>query len=838
MSFKKDSYRQGWYLLGGLVLLVCIGLTTGGVFAGRLTDTTAGLARSAPARPAHPANPGGTDLVISQVYGGGGNSGATYRNDFVEIFNPTNAPISFAGWSVQYASATGVFTTANNQLTVITGTIPAGGYFLVQEAAGANITTTILLPTPDAIGLSNLSATNGKVALANVSTPLGCGSNHTTGTCVGNPNLVDYIGYGTATDYEGTVAGALTNTTAAIRNSGGCTDTDVNSADFTVSGPPNPRNSASTPNPCGGGTPLVTNTPTSTPTGPTNTPTNTIPPTVTSTFTNTPTPTATHPPSTAVVISEFRTRGSAGGNDEFIELYNLSNTDVNIGGWKVNGSSGCGPTVITRFTVPANLMLPSHSHYLAVNSLAYSGTVPGDITYTTGIADNGGMALLDASNLIIDAVGMCITTTYYEGTPLTPMSASTDQSYERLPGGAAGNGQDTNDNSVDFFFNATSSNPQNLSSPPEPPFPTATSTATATALATSTATATPTCPPVTQPVSIVEFSFNPDPITIYQGATVQWTNNGGRAHTTTSDSAVWNSGTLNPGQSFSFTFGTPGTFPYHCAIHTFMTGTINVLAGCPPPATDTPTPTNTPAFTDTPTFTNTPIPTNTSTNTAIPTNTSTDTPIPTFTSTNTSIPTFTSTNTAIPTSTSTNTPVPTSTSTNTSIPTSTSTDTPVPPTNTATPAGIINGHLTWQGVAAANRPLVTGTLTLCVSGSQQNFSFTTDTSGNFTITTGLPDGTYHWQTKGGRHITSASPTDGTDLTISGGHATQEFGTQKGGNTNADNIVNATDFSNLKAQFGQSGVKSADFDYNQVVNASDFGILKGNFGQAGHAITCP
>src|SRR5207248_3951243 len=108
----------------------------------------------------------------------------------------------------------------------------------------------------------------------------------------------------------------------------------------------------------------------------------------------------------------------------------------------------------------------------------------------------------------------------------------------------------------------------------------------------------------------------------------------------------------------------------------------------------------------------------------------------------------------------------------------------------------------------------------------------------FTVTTNLPDGVYHWQTKGGRHITSASTTDGTDLTITGGHASQEFGTQKGGNANTDNIVNSNDFNSLKIQFGQAGVKSADFDYNLVVGSSDFNILKNTFGQAGHALTCP
>ncbi len=66
-------------------------------------------------------------IVISQVYGGGGNSGATYRNDFIELHNTTDVPLSVDGWSVQYASSAGTSWTP----TSLTGTIPAGGYYLV-----------------------------------------------------------------------------------------------------------------------------------------------------------------------------------------------------------------------------------------------------------------------------------------------------------------------------------------------------------------------------------------------------------------------------------------------------------------------------------------------------------------------------------------------------------------------------------------------------------------------------------------------------------------------------------------------------------------------------------
>ena len=97
-------------------------------------------------------------------------------------------------------------------------------------------------------------------------------------------------------------------------------------------------------------------------------------------------------------------------------------------------------------------------------------------------------------------------------------------------------------------------------------------------------------------VSIVNMSFQPASLTINVGQTVTWTNNDTMAHTVTSDTGVWNSGTLNPGASFSFTFTTPGTYTYHCAFHGSMTGTI-VVTGPVTPTVIAPTKT----FTRTPT---------------------------------------------------------------------------------------------------------------------------------------------------------------------------------------------------------------------------------------------
>jgi len=78
-------------------------------------------------------------VVINEVYGGGGNTGAVYKNDFIELYNNSNAAVDITGWSVQYGSATG---TAAWQLTTLTGSIPSKGYYLIQESAGSCATRT------------------------------------------------------------------------------------------------------------------------------------------------------------------------------------------------------------------------------------------------------------------------------------------------------------------------------------------------------------------------------------------------------------------------------------------------------------------------------------------------------------------------------------------------------------------------------------------------------------------------------------------------------------------------------------------------------------------------
>ena len=189
-------------------------------------------------------------VVVSQVYAGGGNAGATYANDFVELLNRGSTAVDVSGWTVQYASST----STSWQTTALTGSIQPGRYYLVQLASTAAVGAT--LPVAEASGTTNLAASGGKVALVRDPTALTCGA--TAGSCAGTALLEDLVGYGSASDYEGTAAApALSSTTAALRQGNGCTDTDANAADFTAVAP-TPRNGSSPSAACSGTLPTGT----------------------------------------------------------------------------------------------------------------------------------------------------------------------------------------------------------------------------------------------------------------------------------------------------------------------------------------------------------------------------------------------------------------------------------------------------------------------------------------------------------------------------------------------------------------------------------------------------
>ncbi|MGF9906222.1 chitobiase/beta-hexosaminidase C-terminal domain-containing protein [Brevibacillus porteri] len=181
-------------------------------------------------------------VVISEVYGGGGNSGAHYKNDFIELYNPTDTAVSLVGWSVQYAAATG---TSWNK-TDLTGSIAPYGFYLIQQAAGSGGVAD--LPAPEVTGTLAMAGAQGKVALVSHATPL-------TGADVSSqPGVVDMVGYGGANAYEGnSPASATSNSTSAQRisdasgivpNGGNGWDTNNNGNDF-ITGAPTPKNTQS-----------------------------------------------------------------------------------------------------------------------------------------------------------------------------------------------------------------------------------------------------------------------------------------------------------------------------------------------------------------------------------------------------------------------------------------------------------------------------------------------------------------------------------------------------------------------------------------------------------------
>jgi hypothetical protein len=196
-------------------------------------------------------------IVISQVYGGGGSptTAATYRQDYVELFNRSTTDQTIGGFTIQYGAATGTSSFGVSSAIPAGTILPAGSYYLVALGTGTVGTPTgAVLPvaadfTP--ANTLNLAATAGRVALVSNSTPL-------TGTSPANaPTVIDYVGYGAAATYEGSAPVApLSTTTAAVRGNS-CTDTNQNAADFTVAAPA-PRNASQPRNICGN-TVLVVN---------------------------------------------------------------------------------------------------------------------------------------------------------------------------------------------------------------------------------------------------------------------------------------------------------------------------------------------------------------------------------------------------------------------------------------------------------------------------------------------------------------------------------------------------------------------------------------------------
>lgn len=191
---------------------------------------------SATALPAAFAAPSST-AVISEVYGGGGNSGATLTRDFVELANSGSAAYDLSGFSVQYlpgAPSAGSLW----QVSALTGSVAPGGRYLVAQAAGTG--GTVALPAPDATGTVAMSAASGTIALVSGTTPLTC---KTAADCAADTRIVDLVGYGSAVVREGSGPATGASATASVARAASLSDTDDNAADLAAA-PPTPVNAA------------------------------------------------------------------------------------------------------------------------------------------------------------------------------------------------------------------------------------------------------------------------------------------------------------------------------------------------------------------------------------------------------------------------------------------------------------------------------------------------------------------------------------------------------------------------------------------------------------------
>ena len=187
------------------------------------------------------ADTAGTGVVINEAYLSGGSAGAAFKNKFVELYNPTSAPISLDGMSLQYRSATG--TAGFTGVAPLKGSIPAGGHYLVQgNSNGANGAE---LPAADLVSTLAPSGTTGTLALVEGTAAVTLAP----GSVVGVDGVVDLLGYGTSNTFEGTAATApSSNTDVRSMNRTKGADTDDNRADFSLSATITPQNSG------GGGT--------------------------------------------------------------------------------------------------------------------------------------------------------------------------------------------------------------------------------------------------------------------------------------------------------------------------------------------------------------------------------------------------------------------------------------------------------------------------------------------------------------------------------------------------------------------------------------------------------
>jgi hypothetical protein len=381
-----------------------------------------------------------SNVFISQVYGGAGVDGGL-THDYVELFNGSNAPVDVGGWAVQYASAAGTVW----QVTPLRGSIAPGGYYLVQQAGVGTLEPT-MPGYGDAIGTISMAAVAGKVALTQNTTPLSV-------ACPGGAAVVDRVSYGVNTTPAGCAiewggrTENLSNTTAAYRDNDGCAHTGSNADDFTVLAA-NPRNSASPAMTCGdGGAEAAT-------------------------------PVATPNPYNVFISQVYGGGGSAGAvlTHDYIEIFNGSNTPVDVTGWAVQYASSAGNA---WQVTPLRGMISPGGYYLVREAAGGMGDAPmagfADATGAISMSMSSGKVALTQNAVALTAAcpsGAAVIdrVSYGENTTTTGCGAewggrtgilsSTTAAYRNNDGCVY-----TGSNSADFTVLAAS--PRNTASPPK-----------------------------------------------------------------------------------------------------------------------------------------------------------------------------------------------------------------------------------------------------------------------------------------------------------------------------------------------------------------------------------
>ena len=211
-----------------------------------------------------------------------------------------------------------------------------------------------------------------------------------------------------------------------------------------------------------------------------------------------------------------------------------------------NGGEGVSIWRVVAVVGVATVLLSVPIWWLVQNSVLSDSTDSTLLeTAATSTSSKSATASTTTSVAEVTTTELADTTTISDGTTSTSGANTNTTSASDTPTTSPGS--------------PTTTQPSTTTSP-------TTTTTTPPSTTTTTPPSTSTQAPKTVTGSIVNFAYNPNPITINVGDTVRWTNNDPTSHTTTS-SGSWDSGSLTPGAGFSVVFGSPGTFNYFCTIH-------------------------------------------------------------------------------------------------------------------------------------------------------------------------------------------------------------------------------------------------------------------------------